>query len=185
MNKKAVIVLATGFEEIEAVTVIDILRRANIDITIASLDEIEINVTGSHNITIQTDTALSKIKPDFDMLILPGGMPGALHLANSKPLISLIKKSSEKNILIAAICASPAVVLAPIGILDNKSATCYPGMQNEFNETTKYKDEPVVIDGNIITSQGPATAMEFAFKIVEKLAGLETAKTVRKHALFD
>ena len=118
-------------------------------------------------------------------MILPGGMPGALHLHNSSEVNDFIKAFHSKGALIAAICAAPSVVLAPLGILDNKTSTCYPGGQIDFGKTTKYKDKAVVVDGNIITSQGPGTAIEFALAIVEKLIGKETAGKIRKHALAD
>jgi 4-methyl-5(b-hydroxyethyl)-thiazole monophosphate biosynthesis len=184
MTKKAIVILATGFEEIEAVSVMDILRRAGIEVSIAGLDDIKI--CGSHGITILADKKLDDLTTiDFDACILPGGMPGAMHLSNSKKVTELIKRMHSKAKLIAAICAAPSVVLAPLGILDNKAATCYPGDQADFNPTTKYKDEAVVADGNVITSQGPATAIEFAFKIVEKLIGKETEKKLRKATLSD
>lgn len=181
MAKKAVILLATGFEEIEAVTVIDILRRAGIEIISAGIDSM--SITGSHGITVSADKRLSDVKHDFDAVIIPGGMPGAMHLHNSREVNEFIKDMNAKGILIAGICAAPSVVMAPIGILDNKTATCYPGNQIDFAKNTKYKDKAVVADGNIITSQGPATAMEFAFAIVEKLIGKDTVEKIRKHAL--
>jgi 4-methyl-5(b-hydroxyethyl)-thiazole monophosphate biosynthesis len=181
MAKKAIILLVTGFEEIEAVTVVDILRRAGIETVSAGVDSM--SITGSHGITITADKKLSDIKPDADAVIIPGGMPGALHLHNSSEVNNFIKDMNSKGALIASICAAPAVVLAPIGILDNKAATCYPGNQVDFGKSTKYKNKAVVVDGNIITSQGPATAMEFAFAIVEKLIGKDTVKKLKKHML--
>mgnify|MGYP001558262746 CR=1 FL=1 len=183
MSKKAIILLATGFEEIEAVTVVDILRRAGIETISAGVDSM--SVTGSHGIAVAADKLLRDIKPDADVVIIPGGMPGAMHLHNSNEVTNLIKEMNSRGALIAGICAAPSVVMAPIGILDNKRATCYPGNQIDFAKSTKYKDEPVVVDGNIITSRGPATAMEFAFAIVEKLIGKDTVKKLRKHALAD
>ncbi len=183
MAKKAIIILATGFEEIEAVTVIDILRRAGIEIIIAGLEGM--NITGSHGITIVADKKLSDLKPDFDAVILPGGMPGALHLHNSGEVTDFIKNILSKGALVAGICAAPSVVMAPIGILENKTATCYPGNQIDFGKNTRYKNKAVVVDGNIITSQGPGTAMEFAFTIVEKIIGKETVKKLKKHTLVD
>ena len=115
MGKKAVILLAIGFEEIEAVTVIDILRRAGIEIIIAGLDGI--NITGSHGITITADKKLSDLKPDFDVVVIPGGMPGALHLHNSSEVNNFIKNMHSKGALIAGICAAPNVVMTPIGLL--------------------------------------------------------------------
>jgi 4-methyl-5(b-hydroxyethyl)-thiazole monophosphate biosynthesis len=183
MAKKAVILLATGFEEIEAVTVIDVLRRAGIEIIIAGLEDSE--VTGSHGITVLADKKIDDLKSDFDAMIIPGGLPGAMHLHNSSEVNDFIKTMNSKGALIAGICAAPAVVLAPLGILDNKTATCYPGDQADFGKSTSYKNEAVVVDGNIITSQGPGTSMEFAFSIVEKLIGSETVKKLKKHALVD
>ncbi len=183
MAKKAIILLATGFEEIEAVTVVDVLRRAGIDVVIAGIESL--SVAGSHGITVAADKRLSDVKQDFDAVILPGGMPGAMHLHNSSEVNEFIKEMDSRGALIAGICAAPSVVMAPIGILDNKTATCYPGNQIDFAKSTKYKDEPVVVDGNIITSQGPATAMEFSFAIVEKLIGKDTVKKLRKHTLAD
>jgi len=142
-------------------------------------------ITGSHGITVSVDKKLSDVKRDFDAVIIPGGMPGALHLHNSSEVNDFIKEMNAKGVLIAGICAAPSVVMAPIGLLDNKAATCYPGDQIDFAKNTRYKDEAVVADGNIITSQGPATAMEFAFAIVEKLIGKDTVKKIRKHALAD
>ena len=183
MAKKAVILLATGFEEIEAVIAIDILRRAGIDVVIAGIESL--SVTGSHGITVSADKKLSDLKRDFDAAILPGGMPGAMHLHNSGEVNDFIKDMNAKGVLIAGICAAPSVVMAPIGLLDNKAATCYPGDQIDFAKSTKYKNKAVVADGNIITSQGPGTAIEFSFAIVEKLIGKDTVKNLRKRVLAD
>jgi 4-methyl-5(b-hydroxyethyl)-thiazole monophosphate biosynthesis len=181
MEKKAVILLATGFEEIEAITVVDVLRRAGIEIIGAGIDSM--SITGSHGIAVSADKRLSDVKHDFDAVIIPGGMPGALHLHNSSEVNNFIKDMNAKGALIAGICAAPSVVMAPIGLLDNKAATCYPGDQIDFAKNTKYKDKAVVVDGNIITSQGPGTAMEFAFAIVEKLIGKDIVKKLKKHTL--
>jgi 4-methyl-5(b-hydroxyethyl)-thiazole monophosphate biosynthesis len=183
MTKKAIIILATGFEEIEAVTVIDILRRAGIEITVAGLDNT--NITGSHGITVVADKKISDLKPHFDVAILPGGMPGALHLHNSNEVTNFIKNMNSEGALIAGICAAPSVVMAPIGLLENKNATCYPGNQIDFGKNTRYKNKAVVLDGNIMTSQGPASAMEFAFAIVEKIIGKAAVKKLKKHTLAD
>jgi len=182
MSKKAIILLATGFEEIEAVTVIDVLRRAGVELTIAGCDGI--NITGSHGITITADKKLGDLSSDFDAVILPGGMPGALHLHNSSKVNDFIKKMHSADALIAGICAAPSIIMAPIGLLDDKTATCYPGDRINFGKHTRYKNKTVVVDGNIITSQGPATAMEFSLAIVKKLMGNSTAKKIAKHALL-
>lgn len=183
MSKKTVILLATGFEEIEAVTAIDVLRRAGVDIVCAGLDNV--TVTGSHGITIIAEKRVNDLRPDFDAVVIPGGMPGSMHLHNSSEVNDFIKKMSSKGALIAGICAAPSVVMSPLGLLENKKATCYPGDQVDFGENTRYMDQAVVTDGNIITSQGPGTSMEFAFAIVEKLIGGETVKKLKKHALVD
>ncbi len=177
MRKRALIILANGFEEIEAVTAIDILRRADIEVITAGISDIK--VQGSHGITLIADKKLTAIKGDFDACVLPGGMPGAKNLASSEKVNSIIKQMNKNGKIIAAICASPAIVLAPLGILQNKTATCYPGMQENFSKETIYKKEPVVIAGNIITSRGPTTALLFALAIVEKLSGKKTSKKTR------
>ncbi len=178
MPKKAIIILAQGFEEIEAVTVIDILRRAGIGLTVAGLDNLRIK--GSHGIILTGDKKLNdKEKLKFDACIFPGGLNGALNLAASGKVMPLIKKMNEEKKIIAAICASPALVLAPCGILKNKSATCYPGLQKNFAKDTIYKEKNVVVDGNIITGSSPKSALEFALAIVEKLCGKKAANKIK------
>jgi len=181
MAKKAIVILAPGFEEIEAVTVIDILRRAEVDVTVAGVSDR--TVRASRLTTIVADITLEEAETYYDALILPGGMPGASNLAASEKVIALIKHINGYGHIIAAICASPAIVLAPTGILNGKQATCYPGMQDKFDDSTIYSEEPVVSDGNIITSRGPATALPFALKIVAHLVDRETSEKVRKALL--
>ncbi len=184
MVKKAVIILANGFEEIEAIAVIDILRRAGIGLDVAGLGSREIN--SARNLKIITDKTLDEINPgEYDACILPGGSKGAQNLSSSKKTSEIIKSMNERSKLVCAICASPAVVLAPAGILENKNATCYPGMQHAFPKSARYKDDKVVVDGNIITSQGVATATDFALAIVKKLAGKEIVSKLRKDMLFN
>jgi 4-methyl-5(b-hydroxyethyl)-thiazole monophosphate biosynthesis len=178
LNKKALIILAKGFEEIEAITPIDVLRRAGIDVCVAGLHQGDDTVTGSHGITIKTDTTLKNVKAGFDACILPGGA-GAEILAQSDLVRSLITVMFHEKKLIAAICAAPAVVLAPTGILDGKRATCFPGMDDLFNDSTIFCKDNVVVDGNIITSRGAGTAMDFSFAIVEKLIGKNAAGQLR------
>ncbi|MCF7873060.1 MAG: DJ-1/PfpI family protein [Candidatus Omnitrophica bacterium] len=182
MAKKAIILLAEGFEEIEAISCIDILRRAEINLTVVGIDDLIIK--GSRSIEVKADKKLNEISIESDACILPGGMPGAENLAKSGLVKKLLIQLNNQEKIIAAICASPAVVLAPLGILDNKIATCYPGMEKDFSNSTTYKKQEVIIDKNIITSRGPATAMQFALKIVEKLAGKEMSNKVAKATLF-
>ncbi len=183
MRKKVIVMLAEGFEELEAVTVIDILRRAGIKVIAAGLTSKRIK--GSRDTVITADKILgqSDLKTDYDACVLPGGMPGAEHLANSDIVKELIKKMHKQKRIIAAICASPALVLSQMGILDNRSATCYPGMEGIFPKSASYSEDPVVIDGNIITSKGPATAIYFALLIVQALIGKKIAEQVRKSVL--
>lgn len=181
MAKKALIILAEGFEEIEAVTVIDVLRRAGISVTVAGLSALQ--VKASRGVVIVAEKKLDEVAEDFDALILPGGSTGAANLAASKELGSLIKSMDRDNKIIAAICAAPSVVLEPLGILKGRSVTGYPGMTENFGKDTKYKEDSVVVDGNIITSRGPATALLFALAIVEKLAGKEVSEKVKRATL--
>jgi 4-methyl-5(b-hydroxyethyl)-thiazole monophosphate biosynthesis len=178
MAKKALIILAEGFEEIEAITAIDILRRAGVEVTMAGLTDTR--VKGSRGVLISAEKTFEAArKSDFDALILPGGMPGAANLAASPQ----VKSMHQADKIIAAICAAPSLVLAPAGILTNKSVTGFPGMMENFEKSTTYKETSVVVDANIITSRGPATALAFALAIAEKLTGKEIADKVRQATL--
>ena len=182
MAKKALIVLAQGFEETEAVAVIDVLRRGGVEVTAAGLDSLQIK--SSRKITLWADKQFKDCGDDFDAVILPGGMPGTANLAASRDLNALIKKFAGEKKIVAAICAAPALVLAPLGVLDNKSATCFPGGEKAFSKTCVYKEDAVVVDDNIITSRGPATALEFGLAILEKLTSQETSDKIRKALLL-
>lgn len=180
---KALILLAEGFEEIEAVTVIDVLRRANVDVQIVGLHQETIK--GAHGIKIEADLKLQDLKEEVDAIILPGGQPGSDNLAKSNQVKELIQKYAEQNKIISAICAAPAVVLSPTGILDGKKATCYPGFEERFNSTIQHDPHQTVIqDQNIITSRGPGTALDFAFLLVEQLKDKSTADQLRKQMLI-
>jgi 4-methyl-5(b-hydroxyethyl)-thiazole monophosphate biosynthesis len=183
MDKKALIILAEGFEEIEAVSCIDILRRGSIAVTVAGLNQLE--VTGSRGLRVRADKILAEAANNFDACILPGGSLGAKNLAASIEVKTLLGKMHQGGKIIAAICAAPAVVLASTGILKNKSATCYPGLEKNFTATTKYKTDAVVVDGNIITSRGPGTTFKFALTIVEILADKAIRDKVSKAILAD
>lgn len=181
MNKSVLVILAPGFEEIEAVTTIGILRRAHLEITIAGLSDIKI--ASSRKITITADKLLFDVNENYDALALPGGMPGAANLAASAHVKSIIAKMDKEKKLIAAICAAPAKVLAPLGVLNNKQATCFPGMESSFDKSTTYKEKTVVIDKNILTASGPGQAFDFALTILHQLTDLETSKTIREKLL--
>ncbi len=165
MPKKVLLILAQGHEEVEAVTQVDLLRRANIEVTVAGLGSTEI--TGAHNITIKADILLEEFSGDIDGVILPGGMPGTTWLAESETVLNIVRNANEKGFLCAAICAAP-LVLDKAGILEGKNYTCYPGVEEKIGSGTFTKD-PVVQDINIITGSGVGTAISFALKMIEYL----------------
>ncbi|HNV86361.1 MAG TPA: DJ-1/PfpI family protein [Candidatus Omnitrophota bacterium] len=181
MPKKALIILAEGFEEIEALTPIDVLRRAEVEVVIAGLTGK--TVRGSHGVRLAADLVLNEYKGEPDALILPGGMPGSANLGQSKEVAGWIKKMADEGKMVAAICAAPALVLAPTGILDGRKATCYPGCERHFPSAVKFTQDRVCVDGNLITSQGPGSAFEFALILAEHLAGREKARTLREGML--
>lgn len=181
--KKIAVMLAEGFEEVEAVTPVDFLRRADIEVTVTGVTGSA--VRGARGVTLQTDKEIGEIlsrADEYDGVVLPGGMPGASNLAESEETGEFIRKMAETGKLVAAICAAPAVVLQPLGILAGKQATCYPGFEERF-ENVKFSKKRVVKDGNIITSRGPGTAAEFAVEIITYLSGKEAAHAVHKATL--
>jgi 4-methyl-5(b-hydroxyethyl)-thiazole monophosphate biosynthesis len=186
MAKRAIILLADGFEDVEAVTPIDYLRRAGIDVTTASISQ-SLTVTSRWGeIKLTADAVIFELtgqSKDWDAVILPGGMPGAASLAASEETSVLLQEMSADGKLICAICAAPAVVLAPLGILSGKKFTCYPGLEEKVTGGT-WSDDRVVTDGNIITSRGAGTAGEFAIAIIEKLTDKETAKKIADTVLL-
>ena len=181
MAKQVLMVLADGFEEIEAITPVDVLRRAGLEVTLAGLSGK--TVTGAHNIKFQADITLDEYKDLPDAIVLPGGMLGAQNLGRSPKVLELIKKVYNENKLVGAICAAPALVVAPTGILNGKKATCYPGFEKNFPSTVAFSKDRVVVDGNIITSRGPGSAFEFALELVEQLAGKEKAEQLSQGML--
>lgn len=175
--------LATGFEDMEAIATIDILRRAGIEVKSVSITDTK-EVTSAHGITITADVLFDETDfSDAIWLILPGGLPGATNLAACKPLTTLLTEHNRAGRNIAAICASPAVVLAPLGILDGREAVCYPGFEGKM-PNAKNGFTPVVTDGNIITANGPASAVLFALSIVAKTKGEEIAREVAEGLLL-
>lgn len=161
--------LAEGFEEIEALTVADVLRRSGIDTQTVSITHTN-EVSGAHNIVVVADKLLTEIHAaESDMVVLPGGMPGALNLRNDSTLCAILNDRAVAGLPIAAICAAP-YILGELGILRGKRATCYPGFEDKLLGAD-YTGAMVEQDGNIITGKGPGAAMEFALKIAETLAG--------------
>lgn len=162
--------LAPGFEEIEAITPVDLLRRAGIDVMTVAVGESR-HVTGAHGITVEADLLLDdEDMTDAEMLIAPGGMPGAANLAASSKVCALFKAQAGRGAFVAAICAAPAVLLAPLGILEGKSATCYPGFEDDLIANgANHVDTRVVRAGNVITANGPSSAIPFALALVDAL----------------
>ncbi|WP_319477643.1 DJ-1 family glyoxalase III [Marispirochaeta aestuarii] len=178
--KRVALLLADGFEEVEAVTPIDFLRRAGLDLV--TLGVTGLQVTGGHNIIIHADKKLEDFSQEVDALVIPGGMPGAANIAASDKAVKLIEDVYRKDGLIAAICAAPAVVLYPLGILDTRKATCFPGFEKEWTRAN-FSPERVVIDGNVITSRGAGTAAEFSEAIIARLAGDAAAADIHSRTL--
>ncbi len=180
--KKVALFLANGFEEIEALGTTDILRRAQIDVVTVSITN-DKTVKGAHNIKVEADNTFSNIDfTDFDMLILPGGMPGAKNLNEHIELKNLLTEFNSKQKFIAAICAAP-MVLGGLGLLKNKRATCYPGFEPELIGAT-ITGENVVVDENIITGKGPGLVFDFGLRIVEQLLGLQVRREVQNGLLL-
>jgi 4-methyl-5(b-hydroxyethyl)-thiazole monophosphate biosynthesis len=169
--------LAPGFEEMEAVTVIDILRRAGVTVVAAGLEGG--SVTGSHGISIETDDSLeAAMEGDYDMVVLPGGIPGADNLENDERITELLRRMARSGKYAAAICAAPKV-LAATGLLENRRATSYPGfLDEEVTPGLKITGRPVEQDGRIITSRSAGTAMDFALALVENLVGKDCRDAV-------
>lgn len=171
--------LAEGFEEIEAVTVIDVLRRAGIEVCAASLGARR--VTGSHGITLEADATLDEAQArDFDMIVLPGGMPGAANLEKDARVIALLEEFAASGRHTAAICAAPGV-LAHAGLLAGRSATSFPGFLAAHSAPgLKLLTDAVVTDGKVVTSRSAGTAMEFALTLVEALEGAGKRREVER-----
>lgn len=178
--KKVLIPLAPGFEEIEALAVVDILRRAGVEVVTAGTAENPIE--GRNKIRVLADALLDSVKDqDFDMIVLPGGAVGTENLKKDMRVKEIVERLYKKERFITAICAAPTV-LSAIGITAGKTITSHPTVRTALQKE-KLSEERVVVDGNIVTSQGPGTAIEFAFKLVEILLGKEKVAEVNKGVL--
>ena len=176
---RTAVIFMNGFEEVEGLTVVDMLRRLNIDCDIVGKTE---EVTGSHSINIKADRLLEDINSEeYDAVVLPGGLPGATNLRDDEKVMTLLKEMNNAGKVVAAICAAP-IALERAGVLEGKVFTAYPGVGEKI-VGGKFKEELVVKDGNIVTSRGPATAMEFAFAIAEALGVSATEQ--KKATLWD
>ncbi|MCR5295423.1 MAG: DJ-1/PfpI family protein [Lachnospiraceae bacterium] len=174
---------AEGFEEVEALTVVDLLRRAQIKTDMVSISG-ELFVTGRSGITVKTDVLYDKAAPESaDMLVLPGGMPGVRYLGECGPLKELLSRFHAEGKELAAICAAP-MVFGKLGIVRGKRAAIYPGMEGELIGAEAVVSEEVVRDGNVTTSRGAGTAIPFALSLIETLSGKEAAENVKKGIVF-
>lgn len=179
MEKKILIPLAEGFETIEALSVVDVFRRAGAHVDLAAIGD-SLLVASSHNVQVMADRLLVDcIKENYDLIVLPGGIPGAENLKNSAVLAELLKKQNDEDKLYGAICASPAVVLEHHGLLKGKSATCHPLFVDQLSLQDK-AGEKVVVDKNCVTSRGAGTSIDFGLDLVGILMGEEKKKEVAK-----
>ena len=175
---KVLVPIADGSEEMEAVITIDVLRRAGAEVIVASVME-KPTVTASRKVMIQADTDINNCTGKaWDLIALPGGLPGAEHLSENAALLSLIKEQIQQDKWLAAICAAPAVVLGRNKLLEGYTATCHPGFQSELSCYARVSEDRVVKDRHLVTSQAPGTAMEFALTLVECLFGKEKREEV-------
>jgi protein deglycase len=178
----ALVPLAAGFEETEAVTIVDILRRAGMRVTVAGLAAGP--VTGSHGIAMVPDTTLHATAGQrFDLIALPGGRPGADHLAADERLLALLQQADRQGAFIGAVCAGPRV-LARAGLLSGRRVTSFPGALDDVEPADwDYREEPVVVDGRLVTSRGPGTAMDFALRLVEEMLGHRRRRAVESRLM--
>lgn len=180
---KVIVFLADGFEEVEALTTVDYLRRKDIKVEMVSITD-DKKVKGAHNITVIADKTLEEIHEinSYDGVILPGGLPGATNLRDCEEVISIVKEINNNKKMVAAICAAP-IVLHRADIINEKRVTSYPGFQDAL-EGSIYLEESVIRDDNIITARGPALAVDFAIEIVNYLLGEEKAKELKQDILY-
>jgi 4-methyl-5(b-hydroxyethyl)-thiazole monophosphate biosynthesis len=182
MTARALISVADGVEDLECVTLIDVLRRAEVEVVVASIEGRRM-ITCARGTRLTADTMLVDVLAQaFDLIVLPGGMPGAQHLAEHEPLAERVREQARAGKLFAAICAAPAVALQQYGVLKQRRMTCYPAFSDRLSGCT-FVDQAVVVDGNCITSQGPGTALEFALCLVEQLLGKAVRKQVAEAML--
>ena len=174
MTKKALVPIASGSEEIEVVTIIDILRRAGVEATIATCNlSSGMEITAAQGTKIVAETSIDNcMNTEWDLIAVPGGVEGSNALAESESLTQLLQRQVTEGRFYAAICAAPALVLGSKGLLDNKTATCHPHFYQVIEAKKVDTESRVVVDGNCITSQGPGTAIEFALELVEQLCGI-------------
>ena len=182
---KVYVFLADGFEDVEALIPVDVLRRGGVDVITVSTTEFPL-VESAHGVNIEADIQFEQGDySDADLLMLPGGMPGASNLYAHDGVCEALKAQFAAGKKIAAICASPAVVLAPLGILDGKKATCYPGSEQALDQAgAKYTGDLVTVDGNITTGEGPAAAFPYAYELLTQLVDKQTSDQIAEGMRF-
>ncbi len=182
--KKVLIFLAEGFETIEALSVVDVCNRAKVTCHACSLTENR-TVNSAHRTMVLCDKLISDNDLEtYDAIVLPGGMPGSTNLRDNEKVQSLIKKYNKENKIVAAICAAP-IALAKAGVIEGKKVTSYPGFKEELGNVNYVEEDTVVVDGNIITSRGPATALVFGLEILKKLGYEKEAEEIREGMLIN
>lgn len=182
--KKSYVFLADGFEEIEALTPVDVMRRAGMEVLTVSIMAGRKAVKGAHGVCIDADVQIDSVEiEDAEWLVLPGGMPGATNLAGCSKLTELLKAQQDAGGKIAAICASPGVVLGPLGLLDGREVTGYPGFEGGA-PAGKWRGEAVCESGGVVTGRGPGAAMAFALAIVKSTLGSETSERIASEMLW-
>jgi protein deglycase len=180
--KKVCVLLADGFEEVEALTPIDYMRRAGLEVVVAGIDDRD--VTGSHDIRVDADCTLDELDEDFDALVLPGGKRGSANLAVNGEVVALVKSYVASGRLVAAICAAPAVVLHKAAdVLKGKRFTSYPGTEAEVTGA-RFSTDRVVVDGQLITARSAGCSGEFSIAIIGALLGAEKAEEIAKQVLL-
>lgn len=181
--KQVCVLLADGFEEVEALTVVDLLRRARVYVDTVSITD-DYKVHGAHGINVQTEDLFEEVNfAEMDMIVLPGGMPGTVNLKEHAGVRNVVTKFVEAGKSVGAICAAPTI-LSDLGLLKGKKATCYPAMEDDMQSAVVIR-MPVVADGNIITSRGVGTAIEFALKLIEVLVGEEVSRQIAQDIVYE
>ena len=177
------IFLADGFEEAEALVPADLLRRAGAEVKLVGVTGQ--TVLGAHGISVNSDISLDQVQEQaMEMLVIPGGLPGVTNVAASAKAMELVKAAAGSDCYLAAICAAPSIVLGPVGILNGRKATCYPSMEAGMTGAQAQEGQSVVVDGDLITGEGPGAAFDFGLKLVEVLKGTETMQQVAGDACW-
>lgn len=179
MEKKVLVPLAEGFEMVEALSVVDVLRRAGVQVDLVSISN-DLQVVSSHGVPVVTEKYISEcVDQQYDLIVLPGGIPGSENLARSQVLQDLLKKQNDSGRLYGAICAAPALVLGSQGLLEGKNATCHPLFVEKL-PSQEYKNQSVVFDKNCVTARGAGVSIDFSLKLLEVLMGSDKRDEVAK-----